>query len=318
MADKEKLEDYSINKTVKPQSSVLNKIGIIGCGSMGQDIALLISSHGIDVVFIEISNIRVKEAFDELNSKLDGMINRWGLTAGEKRAVLSRIKGYTDYNVLKKCGIVIECISSHGYDKSVISIKQEIFSKIEKVVSPSTIIATNSSTIVISELASVLEYPERAIGIHFLSPANTVRVVEVERSLKTSEEAFETVKKFIRTIDKRLITVNESPGNISTRLVIPLINEACELYMEGVASIEDVDETMKLGYGMQLGPFEMADKIGLDKLDMWMDNLYDEFGDRKFKSSPLIKKLVRAGRLGRIAGQGFYNYSDGKKLSTKI
>ena len=318
MIEKEKLEDYSISSSVKPQTSALNKIGIIGCGSMGQDIALLISSHGIDVVFIEISNARVKEAFDELNTKLDGMINRWGLTAGEKRAVLSRIKGNTDYAVLKKCGIVIECISSHGYEKSVISIKQEIFRKIEQVVSPTTIIATNSSTIVISELASVLKYPERAIGIHFLSPANTVRIVEIERSLKTSEEAFETVKKFVRTIDKKIITVNESPGNISTRLVIPLINEACELYMEGVASIEDVDETMKLGYGMQLGPFEMADKIGLDKLDMWMDNLYDEFGDRKFKSSPLIKKLVRAGRLGRIAGQGFYNYSSGKKLSTKI
>lgn len=318
MSDKEKLEDYSISKTVKPQTSLLNKIGLIGCGSMGQEIALLLSSHGYEVVFIEITEQKVKAAFDELNYKLDQMINRWGLTSSEKRAVLSRIKGNTDYTVLKKCGIVIECISSHGYDKSVIGIKQDIFAKIEKVVPPNTIIATNSSTIVISELASVLKHPERAVGIHFLSPANTVRIVEVERSLKTSEEAFETVKKFARALDKRMITVNESPGNISTRLIIPLINEACELYMEGVASIEDVDETMKLGYGMQLGPFEMADKIGLDKLDMWMDNLYDEFGDRKFKSSPLIKKLVRAGRLGRIAGHGFYNYSDGKKVSAKI
>jgi 3-hydroxybutyryl-CoA dehydrogenase len=317
MAEKEKLEDYSISDKVKPQTTALNKFGIIGCGSMGQDIALLVSSHGIDVVFIEVSDQQVKKSLEELNTKLDDLINRWGLTSSEKRAVLSRIKGNTDYSVLKKCGIVIECISSHGYERSVMNIKKEIFRKIEKVVSKDTIIATNSSTIVISELASALENPERAIGIHFLSPANTVRIVEVERSLKTSEKAFEFVKKFARTIEKKVITVNESPGNISTRLIIPLINEACELLMEGVATVEDIDVTLKLGYGMQLGPLEMADKIGLDKLDMWMDNLYDEFGDRKFKPSPLIKKLVRAGHLGRIAGEGFYKYSNGKKIISK-
>ncbi len=312
MADKEKLDDYSIKKKMMQQSSQLNKFGIIGCGSMGQDIALLVSSHGIDVVFIEISNSRIKEVFEEINNKLDRLINRWGITASEKRAVMSRIKGYTDYNVLKKCIIVIECISSHGYEKSVFSIKKEIFRKIEKVVPKNTVIATNSSTIVISELASVLDNPERAIGIHFLSPANTVKIIEVERSLKTSDEAFKTVKKFARTIDKKVITVNESPGNISTRLIIPLINEACELLMEGVATIEDIDETMKLGFGLQLGPFAMADKIGLDKLDMWMENLYEEFGDRKYKPSPMIKKLVRAGHLGRITCEGFYKYGGGK------
>ncbi len=312
MADIEKLDDYSIKKKMLQHTSQLNKIGIVGCGSMGQDIALLVSSHGTDVVFIETSNTRIKEVFDELNSKLDRMINRWGLTVSEKRAVMSRIKGFTDYNVLKKCSIVIECISSHGYEKSVINIKKEIFKKIENVVPKNTVIATNSSSIVISELASSLDYPERAIGIHFLSPANTVKIIEVERSLKTSEEAFEIVKKFARTIDKKVITVNESPGNISTRLIIPLINESCELLMEGVASKEDIDETMKLGFGLQLGPFEMADKIGLDKLDTWMENLYEEFGDKKYKPSPLIKKLVRAGHLGRITCEGFYKYNGGK------
>jgi 3-hydroxybutyryl-CoA dehydrogenase len=312
MADIEKLDDYSIKKKMLQHTSQLNKIGIVGCGSMGQDIALLVSSNGTDVVFIETSNTRIKEVFDELNSKLDRMINRWGLTVSEKRAVMSRIKGFTDYNVLKKCIIVIECISSHGYEKSVINIKKEIFQKIENVVPKNTVIATNSSSIVISELASSLDYPERAIGIHFLSPANTVKIIEVERSLKTSEEAFEIVKKFARTIDKKVITVNESPGNISTRLIIPLINESCELLMEGVASKEDIDETMKQGFGLQLGPFEMADKIGLDKLDTWMENLYEEFGDKKYKPSPLIKKLVRAGHLGRITCEGFYKYNGGK------
>jgi len=317
MSEKEKLADYSIIKTMKSQASSLNKFGIVGCGSMGQDIALLVSRHGIDVIFLEITEEKVKEAFNELNRKLDAMINRWGLTSSEKRAVLSRIKGGTDYNLFKKCGIAIECISSHGYERSVFNIKKEIFKKIENVVSTDTIIATNSSTIVISELASALQHPERAVGIHFLSPANTVRIIEVERSLKTSDEAFERVKKFARTIDKKVITVNESPGNISTRLIIPLINEACEILMEGVATIEEIDETMRFGFGMQLGPFELADKSGLDKLDTWMDNLYEEFGDRRFKPSPLIKRLVRAGHLGRISGEGFYKYSDGKKIIPK-
>jgi len=317
MADKEKLKDYSITKTMKPQASVLSKIGIVGCGSMGQDIALLVSRHGIDVIFVEISEEKVKAVFSELNRKLDEMINRWGLTSSEKRAVLSRINGNADYSTLKKCGIVIECISSHGYERSVFSIKKDVFKKIEAVVSDKAIIATNSSTIVISELASALQHPERAVGIHFLSPANTVRIVEVERSLKTSDEAFELVKKFARSVEKKVITVNESPGNISTRLIIPLINEACEILMEGVATIEDIDETMRFGFGMQLGPFELADKSGLDKLDTWMDNLYEEFGDRRFKPSPLIKRLVRAGHLGRISGEGFYKYSNGKKIIPK-
>jgi 3-hydroxybutyryl-CoA dehydrogenase len=307
----EKLEDYSINKSVKPKSSLLSKVGLIGCGSMGQDIALLISSHSIDVVFIEISPVRVKEALNDINNKLDEMINRWGLTKSEKRAILSRIKGSTDYNVLKKCNIVIETISTHGYD-NVIPTKKEIFQKIEKHVPKETIIATNSSTIVISQLASELEHPERALGIHFLSPATTVRIIEVERSLKTSDEAFNFVKKFARAIEKKVITVNESPGNISTRIIVPLINEACEILMEGVASLEDIDNTMKLGYGLQLGPFEMADKIGLDKVVKWMNNLYSEFGDLKYKPSPLIKKLCRANHLGRITGEGFYKYSNGQ------
>jgi 3-hydroxybutyryl-CoA dehydrogenase len=314
MADKtEKLEDYSISKKIKPKSNPLSKVGIIGCGSMGQDIALLCSSHGIDVVFIELSALRIKEVMVEFNAKLDEMINHWGITASEKRAVLSRIKGYTDYNVLKKCGIVIEAVSTHGYD-DVIPVKKEIFKKIETIVSKETVIATNSSTIVISELASALSNPERAVGLHFLAPANRVKIVEVVRSLETSDEALSFVNKFARAIGKRVINVNESAGNISTRLMVPLINEACELYLENVSTIKDIDDTMKAGYGLQLGPFEMADKIGLDKVSKWMDNLFKEFGDKKYIASPLIKKLVRSNRLGRMSGEGFYKYVNGQKV----
>ena len=312
----ETLEDYSISRKVKSQSSLVNKVGIIGCGAMGQDISLLISSRGMDVVFIEISNLRVKQVFNEMNAKLDEMINHWGFTSSEKRAVLSRIKGSTDYTVLKRCSIVIECVSTHGYE-NVIPVKQDIFKKIEKVVPAKTIIASNSSSIVISELSSVLHHPERAVGMHFLAPAMTVKIIEVERSLNTSEETLNFVYKFAKMIDKKVIPVNESPGNISTRIIVPLINEACSMYMEGVATIEDIDNTMRSGYGLQLGPFEMADKIGLDKVVKWMDNLYKEFGDRKYKVSPLIKKLYRSNRLGRVTGEGFYKYAGGKKIAAR-
>jgi 3-hydroxybutyryl-CoA dehydrogenase len=137
--------------------------------------------------------------------------------------------------------------------------------------------------------------------------------VEVVRSLVTSDEAIDFVRRFARAIDKKVINVNESAGNISTRLIVPLINEACDLYLEGVGGIKDIDDTMKAGYGLQLGPFEMADKIGLDKVSKWMDNLFKEFGDKKYIASPLIKKLVRSNRLGRISGEGFYKYETAKR-----
>jgi 3-hydroxybutyryl-CoA dehydrogenase len=307
----ETLEDFSITKTIKQKSTALKKIGIVGCGSMGQDIALLAASNGIDVAFIDISEEKVKQIYDDMGVKLDKIISRWGLTKGEKRAILSRIKGSADYKILSDCKIVIESIITQNH-KDIVEDKKEVFRKIEEVVSRDAIIATNSSTIVVSELATALKYQDRALGIHFLSPALRVRVIEVTRCLNTSDESYNLVCKFARMIDRDVIPVGESPGSISTRLIVSLINEACQVYMEGLSSTEDIDETMKLGYGLQLGPFEMADKIGLDKLIIWMDNLYKEFGERKYKTSPVIKKLVRAGHLGRKTGSGFYTYKNGQ------
>jgi 3-hydroxybutyryl-CoA dehydrogenase len=307
----ESLEDYSISKTIKQKSTVLKKIGIVGCGSMGQDIAMLASSNGIDVAFVDISEERVEEIYIEIGAKLDRIISRWGLTKGEKRAILSRIKGSADYSILKGCSIVIESVITNNM-KDIVEAKQDVFRNIEKVVSRDAIIATNSSTIVISELATALKYRDRAMAIHFLSPALTVKIIEVARCLSTSDTAYNLVLKFARMIDRDVIEVGESPGSISTRLIVSLINESCQVLMEGLSNVDNIDETMRLGYGLQLGPFEMADKIGLDKLVIWMDNLYKEFGERKYKTSPVIKKLVRAGHLGRKTGIGFYNYKDGK------
>jgi 3-hydroxybutyryl-CoA dehydrogenase len=313
----ETLEDYSISKTIKQKSTAMKKVGIVGCGAMGQDISLLASSYGIDVVFVDLTEEKVTEIMTVMGLKLDRIINRWGLTKSDKRAILSRIKGSSDYKILNNCSIVIESVISLSTIKNIIETKQQVFRNIEENVPRNCIIATNSSTIMISELASVLKYQDRALGIHFLSPALRVKIIEVSRCIQTSDEAFNLVKRFASMIDREIILVGESPGSVSTRLIVSLINESCQVLMEGLSDVEHIDETMRLGYGLQLGPFEMADRIGLDKLIIWMDNLYREFGERKFKASPVIMKLVRAGHLGRKTRKGFYTYEQGNIIKKK-
>jgi 3-hydroxybutyryl-CoA dehydrogenase len=314
----EKIENYSLKTTkLAGSSNVFTKIGIVGCGILGQEIAKMISSHGLEVVFLEISQQKIKESLSRIDKDLEGMIERWGMTSSEKRAILSRIIGETDYGKLAGCDVVIESIKSRTREDSV-SIRKDIFKKIENVVDPDTIIATNSTTLVITEMSSELSHPERCVSLHFISPAAEIPIVEVARGLHTSDEAYKKVCRFARILDKTIIPVVESPGIISTRLIAPMINEACEIMMEGVASMDDIDLTMKEGYGFPLGPFELADKIGLDMVVRWLDNLYREFGEIKYKASPVLKKRVRANHLGRETGIGFYRYdAEGKKIEAE-
>lgn len=312
----EVLEDYALNKR-EHKKGTLKKVGIIGCGNMGQEIAHVISKNGFEVIFVDVSEERITEVFLELNQRLDDVINKWGLTVSEKRAILSRIHGTTNYGDISDCNLIIESINSRKAGTSI-EIRKDIFRKAEAVVSKDTIISSNTSTLIISELASVLEYPDRAVGLHFLSPASTVKIVEVVKGLYTSEYAIDFVTRFARTLDKKVIQLVESPGNISTRLIVTLINEACETLMEGVAPANQVDETMKLGFGMQFGPLEMADRIGLDRVIRWMDNLYQEFGDPKFKPNPIIKRLARAGHIGQKTGAGFYKYKNGSIIGESV
>ena len=247
----------------------------------------------------------------EIEEKLDEIINKWGLTESEKRAIMSRIEGTTDYNDLRDCDLVIESINTRQRGTSL-EIRKEVFRRVEAVVAEDKVIASNNATLMISDLAASLAHPERAVGLNFINPTANVRIVEVIRGKDTNRESFEFMIRFIKKIDKRPITLNESLGNVSTRLIVTLINEACEVLMEGVASVACIDDTMKLGYGLQLGPFELADRVGLDKVQKWMDNLYFEFGEQKFKPAPILKRMVRANYLGRKNGKGFYMYEEGK------
>lgn len=308
----ERLEDFGLSKTMLNKGA-LQKVGIIGCGSMGQEIAKNISQHGFDVVFIDVDEKHVAEGTAGIVQLLDDEIMRWGMTQGEKRLILSRIKGTIDYQLLSDCDIVLETINSKKPGTSI-ELRKEIFRKIEKVVRRDTVIASNTAVLMISDIASGLEYPERAVGLHFLSPADSVKILEVVRSANTSDEAYDLVCKFVTMLEKKVVKLLESPGNISTRMIVVEINQACEILMEGIASIEDIDETMKESLGHQYGPFELADRVGLDKVMKWMDGLYNEFGGSIYKTSPVIKRLVRTNYLGKTSGVGFYKYDTNGKI----
>ncbi|MBK9356645.1 MAG: 3-hydroxyacyl-CoA dehydrogenase family protein [Bacteroidales bacterium] len=311
----ERLEDFSLGKSMNSKGSI-QKVGVVGCGTMGQEISVLISQSGIDVIFIDISADRIAEVLKRIEAQLDDRISKWGLTGSEKKLILSRIKGSTDYSELADCEIVFETVNSKKKGTSL-ELRQEIFRKIESVVRPDAIIASNTATLMISEISSVLKSPERAMGLHFFSPVGKIKVIEAVKSVYTTDDTYAMVSKLALLIGKKLINVNESSGNVSTRMLVPLINEACEILMEGVATVSDIDETMRETSGLQLGPFEMADRIGLDKVLKWMENLYAEFGEKKYKPSPVLKRLVRANMVGRRVGEGFYLYQGGKRLPKK-
>jgi 3-hydroxybutyryl-CoA dehydrogenase len=309
----EPIEKYGLRQQARPKI-LFSKIGIVGCGTVGQDLAITVSKHGIEVIFLELSEELIKHSLDEMCKALDNEINHWGLTPSEKTSILSRIKGTLSYEDFHDCEMVIEAIKSKQKESSL-EIRKSVFKNIEKVVSKECIIATNSSTLVVTELSSELQNNERCVSFHISTTAPGASVVEVAKGLYTNEEAFDKVMKFVKLLDKTAIPVVESPGLISVRLFVVLLNESCETLMEGVSSMEKIDLTMRQCFNMPLGPFEFADKVGLDKILRWMENLYGEFGLSRYIASPLIKKLVRANKLGRSNGSGFYEYdSDGKKI----
>ncbi len=311
----EPIEQYGLSKKDRPKT-LFSKVGIVGCGSVGQAIARIISCRGIEVVFIELSEDLIRQAIDSISCHLDRMIERWGMTPGEKRSIMSRIKGTLDYRDLSDCDLVIEAILSKTRDGSV-GMRKEVFRKIEKHVKPETIIATNSTTLVITELSVELEHNERCVSLHFSTTSPDSGILEVARGLHTSDDSYEKVLTFGKLLSKVVIPVEESPGLISVRLLVVLINEACQILSENVAAKEDIDLTLSSSLDTKQGPFEMADRIGLDRVLRYMDNLYSEFGDIKYKANPIIKRLVRANQLGRKTGGGFYEYDEnGNRIKT--
>ena len=310
----ESLEKFALNKKIVRQG-LIHKVGLIGCGGIGQEVCRIVSEAGIEIVFIEMEERLVTHAEKQINKQLDEIIDRWGLTYGDKRVILSRIIGSTDFNLLNSCDLIIETISSNNplHDRI------ELFKRLEDYVSPETPITSSVSTLMITDIVSGMRHPERTLAMNFFASPASVRIVEVVCGMQTNERSHELVCRFAKMIGKEPITVNESPGSVSTRLIVTLINEACSTLVEGVSSVENIDTIMKLGFGLQHGPFELADRIGLDKILRYMAHLFTEFGVSKFKASPLIKRLVRANNLGLRTGRGFYVYDElGHKTGTNI
>lgn len=308
----ESIEDFGLSKK-QQQHTLFSKIGIVGCGKDGQNIARIASAYGIEVIFIELSQERIDNAYEQLNIALDRRIENWGMTLSEKKLILSRIKGSLDYKDLQECDFVIEAIRAESSSRKITE-RKEVFRKIEKVVSPDCIIATNSTTIIITELSSELEHRERCVSLHFFVQSPEAKICEVVKGLYTSDEVYERVLTFVKLVNRQAIPVDESAGLISIRLYIALLNEACEVYLEGVGSLADIDTVWKVGFGMRFGPFELADILGIDKINRWTENLYSEFGDPMYMASPVIKKLNRAKRYGKHVGWGFYQYDENGKI----
>ena len=311
----EPIEAFGLSQK-QQKRTLFSKIGIVGCGKDGQNIARIASSNGMEVVFIELSEDRIENAFTRLGIGLDRRIENWGMTQSEKKLTLSRIKGSLDYKDLKDCDFVIEAIRAESSDRKITE-RKEVFRKVEEVVTPECIIATNSTTIIITELSSELKYRDRCVSLHFFVQSPEARICEVVKGLYTSEEVYEKVLKFVKMVNRQAIPVEESAGLISIRLYTALLNEACEVLLEGVGAMVDIDSVWKVGFGMRFGPFELADILGIDKINRWMENLYSEFGDPRYMASPVIKKLNRAKRFGVHTCGGFYKYDcNGKIIGT--
>lgn len=287
----------------------LTRAGVIGAGTMGQGIAQLLASSGIDVTLIDKDEDTLKKSMDELAESMDWEISRWAMTASEKRAVLSRLKPTTDYDELEGLKLIIEAVPE------VLALKQDLFRYVDDLCSGETILVSNTSVLSLSEIASATEHPEKVIGLHFMNPVTKTKIVEVIRGLRTSEDTFNYAKNLAERINKVVVDVYEYPGYVTTRVIIPMLNEAMYVLMEGVASAEGIDTAMKLGFNLNFGPLEFADVLGLDVVMKWMESLFHELGDLKYRPCPLLRKMVRANHLGKKTGAGFYNYDEhGRKL----
>jgi 3-hydroxybutyryl-CoA dehydrogenase len=312
----EPIESFGLSSKSK-QKSLFSRIGVVGAGRDGRNIIRLTSSAGLEVIFIEVNQERIDFAFERISDGLDSRIENWGLTPGEKRAIMGRISGSTDYHDLKDCDFIIECVR---YDNQTgernIELRKEAFKEIEKVVSPEAIIATNATTVIISELASGLKHKERCVSLHFPIAHLDAKILEVVKSIYTSEEVYNKVLLFANLIKYETIEVHESNGLVSMRIMAVMLNEACQMVLENVSSMESIDRLTEVVYGMRNGIFKMADTIGIEKIVPLMEDMFNEYGDKKYKPSPLLWRLYRTQQLGQRNGKGFYIYEKNKLVGT--
>jgi 3-hydroxybutyryl-CoA dehydrogenase len=280
----------------------INKVMVVGAGQMGSGIAQVCAQGGYQVYFNDLKAEFVERGLGVIQKNLSRQVDKGLISEEEKQVVLNRITASTDLNDAAGMDLVIEAATEN------MEIKSKIFAQLDQIAPPETILASNTSSLPITEIAAVTNRPEKVIGMHFMNPVPVMKLVEIIRGLATADEVYLAIENMTRTLSKVPVEVNDFPGFVANRILMPMINEAIYTLYEGVASIEDIDEVMKLGMNHPMGPLTLADFIGLDTCLYIMETLHEGFGDTKYRPCPLLRKYVKAGWLGRKSGRGFYQY----------
>ncbi|MBW6494325.1 MAG: 3-hydroxybutyryl-CoA dehydrogenase [Burkholderiaceae bacterium] len=281
----------------------IKTIGVIGAGTMGSGIAQVAAEAGFKVIMRDIEDSFVERGIKNISKNLGRAVEKGKKSQDEADQIAGRISGTSLLDDLKEADLIIEAVVEN------MELKKELYGELDRVCSPDTVFASNTSGLSITEMASATKRHEKVVGMHFFNPVPVMKLVEVIKGAATSEETFNLIMEISKKLGKEPIAVNEAPLFVVNRILVPMINEAAYVLMEGVAGAEDIDKGMMLGANHPIGPLALADLVGIDVLLAVQDTLYKETGDSKYRACPLIRKMVRAGHLGRKSGKGFYSYS---------